>query len=616
MLLLFKSVLFRCASWHTFFFILILLSTKCALGYEKDFFKTIASTKEWEVLLHYEKGILGKRSLVDDNNFFLAIDGKKDPVSELYALYNNIYIQKQRGEGSAVCRFPLRAEFLARSLNLSLDDLNFEECKELQEFLEELNPKRASIIFPFYHMNGPASMFGHTLLRFDSDLESKLVSIAVTYAADYNGRDGGMLYAVKGVAGLYAGRTQVLPYHEKIREYDNINQRDIWEYELNLTEEEVRRMALHTYEIKDTWSRYYFFDENCSYNLLFLIGAARPEADLTKGFFWVIPVDTISILKEKEILGDIQFRPSQSTRMAERLKSMDSETYILAIQSLKENKLKISEELDDTQQVALLDFWIEYTQFKNRKGSLGEYSTELIDILRKRSTIPIQSHYEISVPEEPLKGHKPSKISLTSGVSGNRLFEEFRWRPALHTFDDSDVGFLQGSTLSFFDLSVRMEEKKGLYLKKLSFVDIYSLSSVTELFSPVSWKVNFGLEHIEDEDTTAGFFNPGAGKTFLLGDGLLYGLVVTKVRLSGSYDDNYSAGFGYEAGYLKSKKQLKFHLNNSIIRYFLGKDITEGDLKADIHYFLSNNIALTFGIKRAFFDKKKTETYLSLGFNL
>ena len=33
---------------------------------------------------------------------------------------------------------------------------------------------------------------------------------------------------------------------------------------------------MHTYEMDKIYSDYYFFDENCSYDLLFLLDAARP----------------------------------------------------------------------------------------------------------------------------------------------------------------------------------------------------------------------------------------------------------------------------------------------------------------------------------------------------
>jgi len=602
----------RCAFLLCLF---LLLPFKAAFSDEHDILSEAASSHEWQVLLHYERGVFGNRSLVDDPDFFLNKNGKYDPYAEILSLYENIYGDNLRGEGSAVCRFPLRAEFLAEKLGKPLSDLHLDECIELKEFMDSINPVKASIIFPFYHMNSPASMFGHTLIRFDSSLDSKLVSTAITYAADYNGTDGGIMYAVKGVTGLYAGRSEILPYHRKIREYDNINQRDIWEYELKLTPEEVRRMVLHSYEIQHTWSRYYFFDENCAYNLLFIIEAAKPESHLTEGFLWVIPIDTIYILRDKGLLGEAVFRPSQSTRMAEMLKDMEPAIYQAAVKAIEQDKLDIPEDFNNKDKIRLLDFWIEYTQFKNRKKEVNQYTEELIGVLRRRAAIPEKIEYNFSVPKEPLEGHRPSKISIKTGSSNGSLFSEINWRPALHTPEDSDIGFLEGSSLAFFDITVRKEENEDLILKKLSFVDIYSLASVTEIFSPVSWKMNFGLEHLDEQHSTAAFINPGGGKAYKVYGGLLYGLFNTKIRASTGYEEGFSAGAGLEGGFSKSFGDFKVRLSADIMRYGLGYDTSEGALKLDAHYYITPDLSLSAGFKNGLADDNKDDVYMSLGLN-
>ncbi|MFX4232194.1 DUF4105 domain-containing protein, partial [Aliarcobacter butzleri] len=61
------------------------------------------------------------------------------------------------------------------------------------------------------------------------------------------------------------------PYYEKIKEYNNLVQRDVWEYDLNLSQEEINKLVLHTWVLKDSYANYYFFKENCSYNVLWLL---------------------------------------------------------------------------------------------------------------------------------------------------------------------------------------------------------------------------------------------------------------------------------------------------------------------------------------------------------
>ena len=61
----------------------------------------------------------------------------------------------------------------------------------------------------------------------------------------------GFAYAVKGIFGLYKGYYSILPYYVKVREYNDLERRDVWEYTLNLTPPEVVRMFRHIWELRD-----------------------------------------------------------------------------------------------------------------------------------------------------------------------------------------------------------------------------------------------------------------------------------------------------------------------------------------------------------------------------
>jgi len=585
-----KTVTFGCAAMRTLLFLSIFLLPFFS-SYAQDDLKRISELREWSVLLHYNSGWLSDRSLVDDETFFLSPEGKHDRYAELKELYRQLYEAKE-GENVA-CRFPARALFLAGQLGRPADELRLEECAELNEFLQQVGTDKVSIIFPFYQMNGPASMFGHTLLRFDSAEDTSLVSSAVTYAADYNKKDNGIEYAVKGLTGLYAGRTQILAYHEKIKEYDNKNQRDIWEYQLNLTSQETKKAVLHVYEIKGVWSRYYFFDENCSYNLLFIIEAARPDVHLTDQFLWVIPIDTILLLKENGLLGDMTFRPSQSARMLNILKDKESPVYAAAVESLKKGELVDYSGLADSDKAKLLDFWTEYTIFINRNlADRKLYSSKLISVLKKRATIKEKYDNIVPTPVEPLQGHKTARLKLGVGSTDDGVFQEINWHPAIHMPEDSDEGYLQGSTLAFFDFTARHYRDKTV-LSSLSLVDIYSLSPVNELFNPVSWRVHFGLEYSDEKDSMSAFFRPSSGKAYRVLGGLVYGLAGLKLQYNPEFEDEHSAAFEVEAGYMVQKGKTKLLLKADHYDTLSGELNRDGELSSQIIRYITKDSALS-----------------------
>ena len=178
-----------------------------------------------------------------------------------------------------------------------------------------MQPRSAVLIFPGSYLNSPASLFGHTLLGIEGPYHSKLLAYAVNYSA-LTDESNGIAFALKGIFGLYPGYYSLLPYYEKTKEYGDLERRDIWEYALNLSPEETARMAPHIWELRGIYSDYYFFDENCSYNLLFLLEAARPSLRLAEQTRpWVIPVDTVRLVQESGLVRKMHYRPSKATRI-------------------------------------------------------------------------------------------------------------------------------------------------------------------------------------------------------------------------------------------------------------------------------------------------------------
>ncbi|MFW5989636.1 MAG: DUF4105 domain-containing protein, partial [Desulfosudaceae bacterium] len=70
--------------------------------------------------------------------------------------------------------------------------------------IDAIEPRFASLVFPTYYMNNPASMFGRTLLAINTDYYSKRLADAVNYTARVDNVNG-LSFAISGVFGLYKG---------------------------------------------------------------------------------------------------------------------------------------------------------------------------------------------------------------------------------------------------------------------------------------------------------------------------------------------------------------------------------------------------------------------------
>jgi hypothetical protein len=246
----------------------------------------------WQVLLHYEPKGSGVESLVDDPGFFLSASGKTDPRAELLATLEALFVAADPGAPDVRCRFLARRAWLQAEMGIAVSDLDAVSCPEFAGAWQRVAPQSATLVFPGSYTNSPASMFGHTLLIFTGPYQSKPLAHAASYSA-FTNESNGLVYALKGITGGYRGYFTLLPYYEKIKEYSGLERRDMWEYRLRLSPTETEKMFLHLWELRDVYSDYFFFDENCSYNLLYLIEAARPDLELTGPRpLWVMPIDT------------------------------------------------------------------------------------------------------------------------------------------------------------------------------------------------------------------------------------------------------------------------------------------------------------------------------------
>lgn len=287
----------------------------------------VAQGRYWQLLLHYKDNMFGHtRSLADGMEFFLSPQGKTDPEAELRADIE-AFASKDRKVGPLKqhpqCAFPERYRYLKEKLHLNTPDV---ACREYREWIARFNPQGATLVFASAYLNNPASMFGHTFLRIDSkpragqSHKNDLLDYGINYAAK-TGDDGGITFAVLGLIGGYPGFFSLLPYFDKVNEYSDVESRDLWEYPLHLNAEQIQRMLAHVWELGTTYFDYFFFDENCSYHLLSLLEVANPDWHLTDAFFyWVIPGDTVRVLKATPgVLGEPAYRPSLQRRLQTRL---------------------------------------------------------------------------------------------------------------------------------------------------------------------------------------------------------------------------------------------------------------------------------------------------------
>jgi hypothetical protein len=525
--------------------------------------RRLHAERTWEVLLHYRPTGTGRVSLVDDPDFFLSPEGKINPAAELAATISAFFASAESGDDHGQCRFPARYQWLKEALALDESRLPRPVCDRLTEAMATIDPRSAVLVFPADHPNGPASMFGHTLLRIGSTYRSDLLGYAINYAA-MTPETNGFVYAYKGIFGQYPGIYSTLPYYEKVKEYNDLEHRDIWEYGLDFSPAEVSRRALHTWELLGIKSDYYFFDENCSFNLLFLLEAARPDLRLAEAYwdrfgFWVIPLDSIEVIGATGIIKETAYRPAIATRIRHRAAGLEAPARLtardIALGKTDPEGIAGSGMPPATAQ-RVLDVATEYLQYRYSRKEMDQQEFQRLfrATLAARSRLgPALEDDPVPQPPRPETGHRPGRLSLGGGVRRDEPFLELGWRAAYHDLLDPRDGYQEGAQILFTEVAGRYQpEKDRLSLQRLRVVDIVSLAPRDEFFSPLSWKVQGGLERrlLEDvDDQLLLRVNTGGGFTWrFLKRGLCYTFLEADLNVGDRLRDKAIIGLGASAG--------------------------------------------------------------------
>jgi hypothetical protein len=136
----------------------------------------------WHLLLH----VNANESEIDDPNFFVDPNGKKDVKAELHATLESLYDTSYVDDNASQCRFPARTRWLKAQLNL--EDLPEVTCKAYETLYEKIDPHSVTLVFADAHINSPGSMFGHTFLRINSTQESRHIYVLKTMTPHFDVR--------------------------------------------------------------------------------------------------------------------------------------------------------------------------------------------------------------------------------------------------------------------------------------------------------------------------------------------------------------------------------------------------------------------------------------------
>jgi hypothetical protein len=499
-----------------FFFLVILLSLTSLQVYSSPLFdefkvNELSQSPKWKRLLHWSRNYaLPDRGEADGSEFYLSSKGQKSLQAELRATLEGFFSPPGEDVNKhALCRFPARFAWLDKQFNFDRTALPTVTCPKFDEFRNYQKIQGASLVFSSYYLESPASAFGHTLLRLHrkDGRGAELLDTGISFGATVT-TENALLYAFMGIVGLFKGEFISIPYFYKVREYNDFESRDLWSYELNLSQEQLDELVAHLWELGQTYFDYYYFTENCSYLLLTILETLNPDWDLVSQLPpWVIPAETVKAVNRiPGLVKAVQYRPSMRKVFDQKfnvLNSSEKKIFFNLVQNPDKNSV---EELDNSESSSrVLDSVLDYYDYKyphelltKEGGKPSERKIQKDLFLSKRSeNSHVMKFQEQQLPnkERPDFGHPPLRFGL-----GHRDWENqnssqlFNLRFAMHDLLDPVVGQPKSAILEFANITYEFNKKaENARFEDITIVNVMTLNPWKSYRKSISLRGNFGF---------------------------------------------------------------------------------------------------------------------------
>jgi hypothetical protein len=538
---------------------------------------------------------------VASRSFFLSPRGATDPSAELDATLDAFFKESPDPDKAAQCRFPSRWDWLKRRLSFDPERLPERDCPKFQEFRRLVGTAEISMVFADAYLNNPSSMYGHTFLvarRQGESPKDRLLDTAVNFAADAGDSDNGVLFAVYGLAGVYPGKFSAMPYYLQVQEYNNLESRDLWEYKLNLSSSAVERLVMHLWDLGDATFDYYFFNKNCSWQLMPLLDVAEPSLHLADHWpLYLVPGDTVRRIAEAPgLVAQRRYRPSHVSQLMYH-RSLLTKDELKAVENGS-----IASSTPSALGLWTASEYLEY-QIDYRRNPDPRLLSRQRDVHIAMGQLGAQAPPPDPPPGPPPEsGHDTARLGLGAGFQNRSGFQEFSARATLHDFLDSPNGYVPSSSLEMFGLRVRYRDYSNrAWIEALDLVRILSLSPLDPWMKKPSWEVDFGLRNASELgqapwDSDYFGITLGSGlslRSRVAGTETWYALAETDGGAGDIFHHGHRVGLGGTVGVLlEPSKRWRTKLDASYYDYVAGDTRNQGRLRLESNYDLTKDWSL------------------------
>lgn len=441
---------------------------------------------QWLKFMKYEKKQGRYQSPVTNPAFFLAEGGAKDATLELQKSIEQFSKNLPTSDQHPQCLYPARYEILRKKFPLAKPVA----CASFDTWRDAYGVTNINILYGSQYISNPTSAFGHSFFLIDSDKTIEYMRVTYNYGADIP-KDPGIGLVVDGLGGGYKGYYSVVPLYHRLHSYNDIENRDIWEYTLKLTPEERDLVVKGLWEVQEKFSApYYFLTGNCASELLEIVNVVRPALSLkTSSALYSSPQEIFRVLHENDLIASFKYRPSLGKQLDQKFKALS-----------EKQMLQFEEALTTTQDfprdALLAETALSYVQLMRQKN-LDETPESLKPFERKallaRAEIKDSPLFQVpkeSWPAAPHQAQGPQVIGLGRSKENSNAATSFVLRPAFHDLMQTDAGFLTDSSIDVLTFEGSIPDGDKARIDSLTLGKIVNFREV-KTYDPLatSWMV-------------------------------------------------------------------------------------------------------------------------------
>ena len=380
-----------------------------------------------------------------------------------------------------------------------------------------------------------------------------LLDPTINFGAEVPDSDDTLSYFYNGITGGYSAVFERQPFFKHLAKYGEEDLRDVWEYELNLSDAELSLLLAHTWELQKAELNYFFFRKNCAYQIAKLL-AVVTDAQLVPEYMpWTMPYNVFERLVEagepdNPLVGDISYHPSRRSRFHRRYYNLSEVERDLFRQQIVERVILDSDQFDALElpsKFAVIDALTDYYEFRLRlNADDSEAAAEKKQLLIKRFALPV-GESPIDGGDAPLPPHlaqRPGYLSFSVLDNNARgVLKKVRIRPAYFDFLSSDIGRSASGEFALLDTEILFDGGDAS-IGKFDLINITNLApSITGIpgDNGNSWHMRLGVDKTNDAcDSCQRFMmDVQLGKSISLSRGLT-GFLMAGGRVQKRYNED------------------------------------------------------------------------------